>query len=224
MSSGSEVNMVIMQLDHLLDEIRQQTLKLLVKDKTPSVTAPTDRAYFDKLDGWKHRLDGLKARLRQMLSNLEGQRSFVGARPSSPELRRTMTYRAEQSIDDQAANVKRAQDHAAEVTNELERLLLRSLTPTRADVQRSVSDLVKTPLEFYEKLHTLELRIQEAERLHTLDMAGAGKLRTVVQDARMQHIASARPTSPAPDYFGAATLMLTLLRIWWLERIRNQPR
>jgi hypothetical protein len=108
------------------------------------------------------------------------------------------------------------------VTDELESLLLRSPTPTRADLQRSVSDLVKKPLEFYENLHSLELRIQEAERTQALDAAGAGKLRTAVQDARMQHIGPARPASPAPDYFAAATLMLTLLRIWWLERICNQ--
>jgi hypothetical protein len=173
MGSGAQVNIVLIQLDQLLGEIRQETLKLLGKGKTPSVTEPSDRAYFDRLDGWSNRLERLKEQLKQMLRNVEGQRGFAGLCASSPELRRDAAYRTEQSIEDQAGNIKRAQEHAARVTDELESLLLRSLTPTRADLQRSVSDLVKKPLEFYENLHSLELRIQEAERTQALDAARA---------------------------------------------------
>ena len=224
MSSGVEVNIVVLQLDHLLAQIRDETLKLSVKGKTPRVTDPADRAYFDKLEGWKNKLDGLRQRLNQMLNSVESQRGFFGAKRSAPELRRSLAYRTEQSLDDQTANIERARDHAGNVINALEALLQRSLTPNDADVQSMVFDLANKPLEFFEKLHALEIRIHQAERLHALDAPGANKLMTVVQQARTQHLASARASSPAPDYFAAATLMLTLLRIWWLERLRNSPR
>lgn len=93
----------------------------------------------------------------------------------------------------------RAQDKARDVGRELEALLWRSINPTAADIDRCMGELSDNALD-------------------------SASLRTAIAEVRGQQYIMARAGSPSPDYIGLATLLITLLRVLWLNRIRQGLR
>jgi hypothetical protein len=220
MTTGTQVNIISAQLEAVLAEIRRATIGLLAKGKIPNIADPADAAYFQRLDAWQQRVEQLIKHLRRLHGSVEGQRTALWHGGPTAEARNQF-FRANQSFKDQATAVEKAQALARHVSTELDNLLRRSIVPTQADFERSASKLASSSIDFMKKLSEIESTINQGERAHTVDHRMAGNLRTAILDARSQFIATAKTTSPAPDYLGLATLMLTLLRILWLERIRK---
>lgn len=221
MSTGSLVNAIAHQLHMVLSEVRQASLNLLAKGRAPSMANPADAPYFERLEGWAERVRSLAGQLARLQSNLEGEQNFLPIGGRTQEAR-NMAFRAHQSVSDQRAAVENAQTLAAQVSQALERLLDRSINPGGQDRERLASELAKTGIDFTNKLAELEKKIGDAERLRVVDNGTAGQLRAAVGAARTQYISAPRgAAAPAPDYIGMATLLLTLLRILWLERLRS---
>lgn len=221
MSTGAQVNTITIRLQGLLQEIQRATLKLLAKGKRPSVTDPADAAYFDQLDSWKTRLEGSKQWLGRLGANLESQRTIelIPARGASAEAKRSEAYRARQSLDDQSRSVDKAQALAREIADQLSDLLLLSLAPTKADFERMTASLIKQPVDFLQKLEKLETELLVRGKSLSLDQGEAKALRSTLGDARTQFFTAPKPA--APDHLGAVAIMLTLLRVLWLQRIRR---
>lgn len=226
MSAGAQVNVISAQLVELLGQVRQETLKVIGRGKRPDPADPATAVYFGKLDSWKHRLEDLRHQLERLQSNIEGQRAFAPPVPrgATGEMRRSAAYRATQSLNDKSLHIQGALDLAEQVSAALADLLLLSVTPTKTDVEKSVSDLAKQPIDFLHKLEDMSKTIEQTERAGTLDHHVAGQLRSAIGQIRGPEIIGPVAGTPSPDYLGVATLMLTLLRVWWLERIRQQKQ
>jgi hypothetical protein len=225
MTVGTQVNVIAVQLNALLSQIRQETLNRLPKGTAVNPADARNADYFNKLDGWKHRLEELRDQLSRLERQVEGQRAFAPAvgRGASFETRRTAAYRANQSLESASADIQQATALAAEVSSALIDLLRGSITPTRLDVEKSVTDLLENPLKFHDQVEALARTVRDAENAGSLDHNVAGQLRTGVAQLTAPPVMGAPGMQP-PDFFAVAPILLTLVRVWWLERIRQQER
>jgi hypothetical protein len=222
MTVGTQVNAISVQLNELLSRIHQETLSRLVKATSVNPADPDTAAYYNKLEGWKARLNGLREQLTRLEQQVDAQRAFAPPVPrgATGEMRRTAAYRATQSLNTKSADIAAALALAAHVSAALVDLLARSITPTKLDIEKGATDLLEEPIKFAEKLESLSSTIRKAEHAGQLDHHVAGELRTTIAQLRAAGNMGPVP-APAPDYLGVATFMLTLVRIWWLERLRQ---
>jgi hypothetical protein len=221
MSVGSQVNMAEAQLAQLLSEIRQETLALWTKGKKPNIANPSDAKYFEKVESWKNRLREIDLRLSRLTAGLEGQRAFGPPRVSTVEARRSAVYRATQSIDTRLSNVAKAQELARHVAKELEDLFLESIGSTKREIGHKALDLADDTTKFLARIGEA---LRSAGHSGTLDAATVSRLASTLNSGRAEFLVPANAGVPAADYLGVVTLMLTLLRVWWLERTKNERR
>ncbi len=221
MSVGAQVNIAEAQLEQLLMEIRQETLAFWTKGKKPNVANPADAKYFQKIESWKNRLQEIDRRLARLLSAIEGQRAFSPPRASTIEARKSAVYRANQSIDSRAANVAKAQQLARQVAQELEDLFFQSIGYTKRDLGNRALDLADDTAKFVEKIAEA---LRQTGHSGSLDAGVAGRLASTLTDGRGEFLVPMKPGVPGVDYVGVVTLLLTLLRVWWLERTKNERK
>src|SRR4051812_43442730 len=104
MSTATQVNAISGQLSQLFGQIRQETLNVIARGKRPNPTDPATAAYFGKLDSWRRQVEEVGRQLERLQRGVEAQRSFVPAvsRGATREIRRSVAYRANQSLDGKA--------------------------------------------------------------------------------------------------------------------------
>jgi hypothetical protein len=211
MSAGSKVVFAEQQLMQLLMSIREENLSLFGKGRRPNFADPKDAKFFEKIENWTNRLRELDDRLSRMLRAVEGERAFRLRRMPAGENQRHAAYRAKQSIDSRVTTIEDARLLAEIVTEELERLFVRSIGSDKAYVKEKSLDLADNLLKFIKELKAKGVIAQEM----------AERMSVAVSSGRQEWLTPARQESLAPDYFGAITLILVLLRILFLERRRN---
>jgi hypothetical protein len=220
MSIGSDVTIVFLQLQALLQEIRQETLNVMAVGKVPNPEDANYFAYFHKLDNWKSRLIGFKQWIEKMSSNIQSQRNYEhpSLRGVPSEMKRSLVYRHHQSLDDKSKNVEHAEKVARQVADALNSLLIRSIIPSPAEQENAIARLLKYE-DLVDQMQSHQVMIFEAEHLHSLETGLAGQLRATIKQEQTQYLSVPKALSPLPDLLGMTVFSLTLLRIWWLNQI-----
>jgi len=217
MSTGSRVNVIAMQLDRLLQTIKNETLKLTSEGTVPNHESANYSTYFEQLQAWRQQLDLWQRQIKGMKSTLSMRSEAVRGLP------RSIRFRENQSVNDRMHGIQGVELHAQEVVQALERLFLLSVTPTDLDLVNRSAQLIENQLDFFKELESVENALVKASQTGQITGQRTGEARTAIVEVRTRVQISRPQAQPlATDYMAMATVLLTLLRIWWLERIRQQ--
>jgi len=211
MSVGSRINMVAFQLNVMLQDIRQETLKILASGRSKPPQNLENYEFFEKINNWELALKDFERQLSQMEASVEGRQ--VGNRGGRIEARRHAAYQLRQSLKDQAKHIDRVEQLATEAKRELRRLLRLSVDSTALDIEEDFSDLAKDAIE---GIHTFVDALEHVKAAQTLEATTVKEMRTAIQ-----HTYMAGQVGASTDIFGSLTLLVTLLRILWLARIKQ---
>lgn len=219
MSTGSRVNVITMQLERLLQTIKKETMDLTCAGTTPDLESENYLSYFKQLEGWRQQL-------RLWTKQIEGMKSTLSMRSGAVRsLPRTQRFRENQSINDHMDRLKGLEQQVQEVVQALEYLFLTSVSPTDLDIVNRSAQLIENQLDFMKELESVESALVKASQTRKITGQRTGEARSAIVELRARVQISQAQNQAQPlvtDYLAMATVLLTLLRIWGLERIRRQ--
>ena len=206
MTSGTRLNAISIQLGLLEKNIKQESLRLISQGVRPAVDDPGYHAFFRQLQQWSSQMELILRRLGSIKHEIALSREQVKRVP------RGQRYRAQQSVSDREKHLQKIENDANGAAAHLTRLYQLALTPTGVDIQRGVFQMVEGALD-------ARANFAELEKL-SLKQSSASATATVMK-AR-QALQVSRPD--VPDALTVLVLVMQLLRIWWLEKLRQGSR
>jgi hypothetical protein len=203
MTTGTHLNVLSAELSRLQNDIRHEALRLVAEGASPAVDDPGYRHFFDKLGRWEARLYAIRYRLQGMERDLAFKHEHAKGAP------RDFRFRERQSVQDRQKHLDLITQQANRASAHLMRIYEIALTPTAADVNERVFRLLEAGLDQYKLFAELEkLSLHQASTTVTVAVAKA-----------RQELHAPRPG--AGDPLLVLVLVTQLLRIWWLERLRQ---
>ena len=206
MATGAELNRIALSLGMLQQQIKRESLRLIAEGSRPAIDDPGYQGFFNKLNQWSSQLDLITKRLRSI------ERDLAFKREQAKGVPRQHRFRAQQSISDHERHLREIARHASRAAAYLTRIYQMALTPTGIDINKGVFQLAEHTLDEFKAFAELE-RLSAQQTSATATAA--------VSKARHELHA---PRANTPDALMGLVLVVQLLRIWWLERLRQGGR
>jgi len=203
MTAVQKAQQVCLLLESVAREMRREVPGALTSGKEAR------DALLERVHAWQAAIARAQDQFQRDMASIQGARTFPLGRGT--EDARQMSYRMNQSLDDQAAAIEAVVQRVRKVSEEV-RDLAKSLNPNRGDIQRLLADLLSENIDVSQAQQAARKQITEALAEGSIQPREATQLTADVGKAVRQPLTGSQSGRTA-DPLALAVLGLVILRM-----------